>query len=60
MAKVAAESVKEEKLGAKWSSRPRTLAQWKEELLQKYTLVVGEALTSAAEAIEDVFGDWKR
>jgi hypothetical protein len=55
MAKVAAESVMEEELEAKRSSRARTLSKWKkEELLQKYTLMVREAFTTAAEAMEDM------
>jgi hypothetical protein len=55
MAKVAAELVTEEELEAKRSSRARTLAKWKkEEPLQKYTLMVGEAFTTAAEAMEDM------
>jgi hypothetical protein len=55
MAKVAAESVTEEELETKRSSRARTLAKWKkEEPLQKYTLMVGEVFTTAAEAMEDI------
>jgi hypothetical protein len=55
MAKIPAESIMEEELEAKRSSRARAMAKWKkEDPTQKFTSMIGETLTVVTEAVEDV------
>ncbi len=51
----SAESITEEELEAKRGSRARAMAKWKkEDTTQKFTAIIGETLTVATEAVEDV------
>jgi hypothetical protein len=55
MAKIAAESITEEELEAKRSSRARAMAKWKkEDPTQRFTAMIGETLTVATEAVDEV------
>ncbi len=55
MAKIATESITDEELEAKRSSRARAMTKWKkEDSIQKFTSMIGETLTVAMEAVEDV------